>query len=396
MDFHRLISQRARGIDASGIRRVSDLGKTMQGAINLSIGQPEFPVPEPIKKAAIDAIADNKNGYTGNPGLDALRVALADRLRRDVGWSCSAPGLPARDTGLMITSGTSGGLMLACMAVLNEGDEIIIPDPYFVSYPHLATLCGARAVACDTYPDFRLTAARVEPLITPRTKALIYNSPGNPSGVIGTEQDCRELLDLCRARNILLISDEIYDEFTFSEACTQDWVDGSRKLCPSPARLSGAHNECLLIRGFGKTYGVTGWRLGFAAGPAPLLEQMIKIQQYTFVCAPTPLQWGVLSALDVDMAPQVAVYQRRRDRVVERLSRVTEVTVPGGAFYAFPRIPARLGLTGQQFIEKAIEHKLLVIPGNVFSARDTHVRLSFAVSDSMLDQGLDVLTRMMA
>ncbi|MGQ0627024.1 MAG: pyridoxal phosphate-dependent aminotransferase, partial [Phycisphaerales bacterium] len=339
MDLSRLISRRAIGIDASGIRRVADLGKTMSGAINLSIGQPEFPVPASIKQAAIDAIAQDKNGYTANPGLDALRIALNARLERDVGWVCQAPNHPSvqGEPGLMITAGTSGGLMLACMAILNEGDEIIIPDPYFVMYPHLATMCGARAVLCDTSPDLRMTAERVAPLITPRTKAILFNSPGNPSGVIGTEQDCRDLLALCRERNILLISDEIYDEFTFSECCTQPWADGSRALCPSPARLKGAEDCTLLIRGFGKTYGCTGWRLGYVAGPAPIVEQMIKIQQYSFVCAPTPLQWGVLAALDVDMSAQVAVYQRRRDRVVERLSKVTEVSVPGGAFYAFPR-----------------------------------------------------------
>ena len=381
-------------MDASGIRKVADLGKTLKGAINLSIGQPEFAVPAPIKQAAIDAIILDKNGYTANPGLDALRLALANRLRRDVGWDCQAPGMegPAGGrAGLMITAGTSGALTLGCMALLNEGDELIVPDPYFVAYPHLATMCGARAVLCDTYPDFRLTAARVEPLITPQTKAVLYCSPGNPTGVVGTEQDCRDLLDLCRRKNLVLISDEIYDEFTFTESCTQRWCDGSRALCPSPARLPGAQQTVLLVRGFGKTYGVTGWRLGFCAGPTELIEQMVKLQQYTFVCAPTPLQWGALAALDVDMQPQVAAYQRRRDRVVERLSRFTEVSVPGGAFYAFPRIPARLGQSGSEFVERAIERKLLIIPGGVFSARDTHVRLSFAVDDQTLDKGLDVL-----
>jgi aminotransferase len=397
MDISRLLAPRMSRIDASGIRRVSDLAKTMPGAINLSIGQPEFPVPESIKRAAVDAILADKNGYTANPGLDTLREAIAERLKADIGWQVAAPGVGASAgaPGLMITSGTAGALLLACMAVLGPGDEFIIPDPYFVMYPYLAEMCDAKAVPCDTYPDFRMTAARVERLITPRTKAVLLNSPGNPSGVVTSSEECRELLELCRKRNILLISDEIYDEFTFKESQTEVFADGSRSACPSPCRVKGSHEDVLLIRGFGKTYGCTGWRLGYAAGPAALIEQMVKLQQYTFVCAPTPLQWGVLAALKTDMSAQVEVYQSRRDRVMEMLAAHTEVATPGGAFYAFPKVPERLKMTAQEFAEAAIAEKVLVIPGGVFSQRDTHLRLSFAVADEQLDRGLDVLAKLM-
>ena len=260
-------------------------------------------------------------------------------------------------------------------------------------YPHVARMCGATAVRCDTYPDFRLTAARVEPLITPRTKLVLLNSPSNPAGVVASAAECRELLDLCRDREILLISDEIYDEFTYSNAREETAV-GPR--CPSPARCEGCDDNVLLVRGFGKTYGCTGWRLGYAAGPRRLIEEMTKLQQYTFVCAPSPLQWGVLPALDLDMSPYVADYERRRDMVVDRLSRVTELAEPGGAFYAFPQVPAHLGLTASQFIEKCLEHSLLVIPGNVFSSRDTHFRLSYATDERSLTRGLDVLVKLMS
>ncbi len=397
MDIARLLAPRMARIDASGIRRVADLAKTMPGAINLSIGQPEFPVPEPVKQAAIDAIRADRNAYTANPGLDALRARIAQRLKADLGWNVQAPGLVAcaTDPSLMITSGTAGALVLACLALLGPGDEFIIPDPYFVMYPYLAEMGDARAIRCATYPDFRMTAERVEPLITPRTKAVLFNSPNNPTGVVSTPQDCRDMLDLCRRTGVLLISDEIYDEFTFTESRAEPFADGTGSACPSAARLPGACEDVLLIRGFGKTYGCTGWRLGYAAGPAALIEQMVKLQQYSFVCAPTPLQWGVLAALDVDMSRQVATYQARRDRVVAALSKVTEVATPGGAFYAFPRVPDRLGLTAQQFAEKAIAEKVLIIPGNVFSDRDTHFRLSFAVADEALNRGLEILTRLM-
>jgi aspartate/methionine/tyrosine aminotransferase len=261
-------------------------------------------------------------------------------------------------------------------------------------YPYLATVCGGRAVRCDTYPDFRLTAERVEPLITPRTKLILLNSPSNPAGVVASERECRDLLDLCRRRNIVLLSDEIYDLFTYSEARTSQRADGSA-CCPSPARMPGAEDCVLLVRGFGKTYGVTGWRLGFCAGPKSLIEQMTKLQQYLYVCAPTPLQLGAAAAFDVDMDPQVREYQGLRDRVVSRLSELTEVTTPGGAFYAFPRVPSRLGLTATQLMERCIERELLIVPGEAFSSRDTHFRLSYATRPETLERGLGVLAEMM-
>lgn len=397
MDFDRLISDRARAVDASGIRRVFDLGARLKNPINLSIGQPDFPVPEPIKHAAIEAIRNDKNGYTVTQGVPALRERIARHIREDLGWNVDPrprPDASLDDPGALLTSGTSGALWLAFMALIGPGDEAIIPDPYFVLYPHLATVVGGKAVRCDTYPDFRLTAERVEPLITPRTKVVLLNSPGNPSGIVTSQRDCEDLLDLCRRRNVLLISDEIYDEFTYSESRTG--VNSSGKPgCPSPARVDGAEHDVLVVRGFGKTYGITGWRLGYATGPRRLIEEMTKLQQYSFVCAPSALQWGALAALDVDMSSYVATYQRRRDMVVQRLSKVTEIVTPGGAFYAFPQVPPRLGITATQFIDRCLEKNLLAIPGNVFSARDTHIRLSYATDEATLGRGLDVLVELM-
>lgn len=396
MDIERLISDRSRRVDASGIRRVFDLGARFKDPINLSIGQPDFPVPEAIKRAAIAAIESDRNGYTVTQGIAPLLARLASLLREELGWAVETGAAPADapGTGLIITSGTSGALWLAFMALLNPGDEAVIADPYFVLYPHLIAALGARAVRCDTYPDFKMTAARVERCLTARTKVVLLNSPGNPSGVVVGSGECRGLLDLCRRRGVLLVSDEIYDEFTYADA--REAADaGGRPRCPSPARFPGSEEDVLLVRGFGKTYGVTGWRLGYAAGPRRIIDEMLKLQQYTFVCAPSPLQWGALAAIDTDMSAIVGAYAQRRDRVVERLSKVTEVAAPGGAFYAFPRIPARLGLTGAEFFERCLAKNLLIIPGNVFSDRDTHFRLSYAVNDRTLERGLDVLTEML-
>lgn len=390
MDPSRMLSSRMSLIDVSGIRRVFELARTLEDPINLSIGQPDFPVPAAIKSAAIGAIEADHNGYTLTQGIEELRGRIAERLRRDVGWDAEDPQVET-----LVTSGTSGALVLAAQALLDEGDEIIIPDPYFVIYPHLATMFGGRAVTCDTYPDFVLTAERVEPLITSRTKAVLFCSPSNPAGVVASRRQCEELLELCRDRGVLLISDEIYDEFTFGESRTDRFADGSRECCASPARLEGAGEAVLLVRGFGKTYGVTGWRMGWCAGPAWLVGQLRKLQQYTFVCPPSIAQWGCMAAFDVDIGLHVAEYEKRRDLVVERLGGVTELATPGGAFYAFVRVPERLGLSGTQFAERAVERNVLVIPGGVFSSRDTHFRLSFAADRAKLEAGLDVLVELM-
>jgi aminotransferase len=395
MDIDRLLTDRARQVDASGIRRIFNLGAKLADPINLSIGQPDFPVPEAIKRAAIEAIEQDHNGYTVTQGIAPLREKLIAWLAADLGWDCDRGAGPE----LLVTSGTSGAIVLAFMALVEPGDEVIIPDPYFVMYPHLATMVGGRAVRCDTYPDFRMTAERVEPLITERTKLLLLNSPSNPAGTVLSTQECADLLALCRRKGVLLISDEIYDEFTYPEAATDRMTrpaaGGPSGRCPSPARLPGAADDVLLVRGFGKTYGITGWRMGYCAGPPALIEQIAKFQQYTFVCAPSMAQWGAIAAIDTDMSPQVEAYRARRDMVIQALAPVTEVATPGGAFYAFPKVPERLGLTATQFVEKCIERSVLVIPGSVFSDRDTHLRISYAAGDETLRRGLDIIAELM-
>jgi aspartate/methionine/tyrosine aminotransferase len=273
----------------------------------------------------------------------------------------------------------SGGLVLALLACINPGDEVIVPDPYFVMYKHLVTLAGGTPVFVETYPDFQLTAERVEPRIGPRTKMLLLASPSNPTGVVASAQVTEDLADLCRRRGVLLLSDEIYDAFCYAK------VDGH---APSPAMRS---DQMLLLRGFSKTYAMTGWRLGYAAGPRTLIEQMAKLQQYSFVCAPSMAQYGLAEAFDVDMSAFVASYQRKRDMVLKALEGVVNVVKPGGAFYVFGEVPPRLGLSGTEFVERAIDRNVLMIPGGVFSGRDTHFRLSYAAPDEKLEAGLPIV-----
>jgi aspartate/methionine/tyrosine aminotransferase len=382
-DPERFITPRLRAIDASGIRRVFDLAAKLKDPINLSIGQPDFDVPEPVKQAAITAIQKGQNRYTVTQGAAELFTKVTREIKHEFpGWD---------SFGTLITSGVSGGLLLALMTCVGPGDEVLIPDPYFVMYRHLVTLAGAKAVYIDTYPDFQLTPARVEPHLTPRTKMLLFNSPSNPTGVVATVEACRAMVALAEDRHFLLLSDEIYDEFCY-EKTPRKLSDGTTvKKCPSPASYSP---NVLLLRGFSKTYGMTGWRLGYAVGPARIVEEMTKLQQYSFVCAPSMAQMAGVVALDTDMRSYVEQYRGKRGHVVERLRGVFELTTPGGAFYAFPKVPERLGLTASQFVEKAVERGLLIIPGGVFSQRDTHFRISYACDEKMLDRGLDVLVEL--
>ena len=381
MKPHPLQSKRAESIDASGIRKAFQLGSKLKDPINLSIGQPDFPVPRTIKDAAIDAINNDRNGYTLTTGDSGLLDAIQSHLLTDVGWDTSQD-----DLDLLVTSGTSGALLLSFLALLDPGDEAIVADPYFVVYTALGPMTGGTIRLCDTYPDFRMTAARVEPLITDRTKIVLVNSPANPTGVVLTDDELKELVDLCEDRGIMLISDEIYDLFTWP-----DHHDSSGR-CPSPARTS---QNMLLIRGFGKTYGCTGWRLGYAAGPAWLIAEMAKLQQYTFVCAPSMAQAGAIESFNTDMTEVVQRYERRSRMVVDAFDGIAQVMVPGGAIYAFVEVPPAMGITATEFCQRAIDQNVIIIPGNIFSQRDTHFRISIAADDAKLAEGLSILAALM-
>ena len=366
------ISSRALAVDASGIRKVFDLAAKMKDPINLSIGLPDFDVPEVAKAAAIEAIRTGQNRYTQTQGIAPLRERLRADLSREMG----------RDVGeVLITSGVSGGLFLAILATINPGDEAIFLDPYFVMYKHLLTLAGGKAVMVDSYPDFRFHADRVEAAITPKSKLLILNSPSNPTGVVMSPDEVRAAVEIARKHDLLLISDEIYEPFLYGEH-----ADGDMGGLPSPMTT---YDKTILLRGFSKSHAMTGWRLGYAAGPEAIISQMTKLQQYTYVCAPSAMQHAALKALDVPMKEAVEAYRRKRDIAYQTLSKKFEVVQPGGAFYIFPKAPA--GTSATDFVARAIENNVLVIPGNVFSERDTHFRISYATTDANLKKGCEIL-----
>jgi aspartate aminotransferase len=370
MDY---LADRTKVIDASGIRKVFALAAELKDPINFSIGQPDFDVPEPIKEAAIEAIRSGHNRYSQTAGDTQVVNMLRTRIETAYNW---------QNPPLMLTSGVSGGLLLAFMALVNPGDEVIVPDPYFVMYKHLVNMLGGKCVYVDTYPDFKLSAEKIEQAVTPKTKMILLNSPANPSGVVNSRAEVEQVVEVARKHNLIIISDEIYEEFNYASHF-------------SAAQL---YDRVLVLKGFSKTYAMTGWRMGYAVchpALAPLLEKMLMIQQYTFVCAPSPFQMSLLTALDYSMDQYVATYKAKRDRMVEALAGTYEITRPEGAFYMFPKVPAQYS-GGTEFVKKAIANNLLVIPGNVFSEKDTHFRISYATTDDKIERGIAILKRLAA
>lgn len=359
------ISDRLQNIDASGIRKVFDLAANMKNPINLSIGQPHFDTPEPVKAALKKAIDDGKNAYSQTQGIAPLLERLQANIDEEYGHA---------DRSVFVTSGTSGALMLALCTLLNPGDEVIVFNPWFVMYKHLTTLAGGKVVEIDTYPDFKIDLEKVRAAITNKTKVILCNSPSNPTGAIGTEEEMKSLAEIAKEHDIALISDEIYRSFSYDEPFV------------SPTKWN---DETIVIDGFSKSHSMTGHRCGYCHGPKALVQQMMKLQQFTFVCAPHPVQWAALAALDYDISEYVAQYQAKRDMMRAELE---DFDIQGGqgAFYLFIKAPWG---TGTDFVKEAIANDLLIIPGNVFSPQDTHFRISYAAEDETLKRGAEILRK---
>lgn len=367
----KIIANRTKLIDASGIRKVFALGEKLKDPINFSIGQPDFDVPEPLKEEAIKAIRAGQNKYSQTAGDSLLKEKISKLVKKEIGWD---------EPSVLVTSGVSGGLLLAFMSLVNPGDEVIVPDPYFVMYKHLVNMLGGKCVFVDSYPSFALPIGRIAEAITSKTKMIIVNSPCNPTGVVYAEEQIKALAEIAAEKDILVITDEIYERFCY---------DGG---CPS---IANYYDKTILMRGFSKAYAMTGWRLAYVAVPESLqdiIEQMTKIQQYTFVCAPSPFQKAAMAALDYDVSEFVNLYRKKRNLIYEGLGDKFEMVKPGGAFYAFVKAPA--GGSATEFVEKAIANNLLIIPGNVFSEKDTHFRISYATSDDKIQQGIEILRRL--
>jgi len=361
-----LISDRLLNIKPSGVRRIFDLARQMKDPINLSIGEPDFDIPEPLKEEGIEWIKKGFNKYTPTQGIPELREKIGFHLKKK--------GVQFEE--VMVTAGVTGGLLLASLALINPGDEIVIPDPYFVMYEYQVLLMGGTPVFVNTYPDFRLREEEFVKKLSKRTKLIVINSPNNPTGAVYPKEDLMMIARLARERDLFILSDDIYDNFVFDQPA-----------CPC---LGQIYEKTITFGGFSKGWAMTGWRLGYVAGPREIIQQMITLQQYTFSSVSSFAQKAAVKALDYNVDHYIEQYKKKRDLIYEGLKGKYRVQKPGGAFYIFPEVPDG---DGDAFVEKAIQKNLFVIPGSVFSKRNTHIRISFAASEEMLLKGIEVLNR---
>jgi aminotransferase len=377
-----LTSERVGRLPASGIRRFFDLAAGIPGVISLGVGEPDFVTPDAFRDAAVRSIKEGKTQYTSNYGLLALREAIAahtTQLRR-VTYDPRAE--------ILVTVGVSEAVDLALRATLNEGDEVIVADPSYVAYVPGIVLAGGVPVAVptDEANDFRLLAADVRKVITPRTRAILLGFPNNPTGAVLEAEDVRGIAALAKEHDLLVYADEIYDRLVYGTE--------HRSILDE----AGMKERTIYLAGFSKAYAMTGWRVGYACAPAEIIEQMMKIHQYTVMCVPTAAQYAALEAMrsgEAEVRRMVAEYDTRRKRMYERFNAMgLHCFEPRGAFYCFPNVTST-GLTDDQFCERLLkEEQVVVVPGSAFGARGVgHVRACYAASMQNIDEACGRIER---
>lgn len=371
------ISQRVNSISPSGIRRFFDILASLEGVISLGVGEPDFVTPWHIREAATYSLEKGYTMYTSNYGMLELRQELAGYLERHYGISYQ----PERE--ILVTVGVSEGLDLAMRAILNPGDEVIIPDPWYVSYPPCVILAGGVPVLVPTSKrnNFIVKAEDIEPLINRQTKAILIGYPSNPTGAVMSRKELTEIAKLAQKYNLLVISDEIYARLVY----------GVEHTCF--ASLPGVKEQTILLGGFSKAFAMTGWRIGYIAANQQLIEAMLKIHQYTMLCVPTMSQMAAIEALrsgEDDVAKMVREYDRRRRFMVKKLNEIgLPCFEPKGAFYAFPSIEAT-GMSSEEFAERLLmEERVAVVPGSAFGqCGEGFIRCCYATSLANIEEAL--------
>lgn len=369
MDYERLLSQPVQQIKPSGIRRFFDLAGQMEDVISLGVGEPDFKTPWPIRSAGIESLEKGRTWYTANAGLLELRQEISAYLQRRFSLDYDP-----KDE-VLVTVGGSEAIDMCIRALVNPGDEVLIPEPCFVAYEPIARLSGAQVVhlPCRAADDFRLTAQMLREAITPKTKLLIFPFPSNPTGAVMRREHLEEVAQVLRGTDVFVLSDEIYAELTYG----QDHV--------SIASLEGMRERTIVVNGFSKSFAMTGWRLGYAAGPRPVLRQMTKLHQFAIMSAPTMSQYAATEALrgcqsSIDFMR--SEYEMRGRLLVRELNRIgLSCFEPQGAFYVFPDIRIT-GMDSETFCETLLmEQKVAVIPGTAFGqCGEGHVRISYSYS----------------
>ena len=370
MDYDKLIAPAAREMRPSGIRKFFDLAAEMPECISLGVGEPDFKTPWAVREAGIESLEHGRTRYTSNAGLKELRAEIARYLDRRMGLKYD----PAKE--VLVTVGGSEAIDMCIRALVQSGDEVIIPEPCFVCYEPITTLSGGVPVhvACRQEDEFRLRADALKAAITPKTKLLIMPFPNNPTGAVMEREDLEAIAEVLRGTNIMVLSDEIYAELNYG---LQNHV--------SIAALPGMAERTVVVNGFSKTYAMTGWRLGYACGPAPIIKIMTKIHQSAIMSAPTTSQYAAITALkdcDGEIERMRNEYNMRRRLVVKSFNDMgLSCFEPRGAFYAFPCIKSS-GMSSEEFCTKLLEQKhVAIIPGNAFGASgEGYARVSYAYS----------------
>ena len=383
MDYQKLLSPTVVGIKPSGIRKFFDIASTMEDVISLGVGEPDFPTPWEIRKAGILSLEGGKTRYTSNRGLEVLREEIGRYVERKYNVTYD----PKSE--ILVTVGGSEAIDACIRAIASPGDEIIIPQPSYVCYEPITALCGCKPVIIETRAEnsFKITPEELKAAITPRTKALILPYPCNPTGAIMEKADLEAIAAVLRDTNILVISDEIYAELTFGDAPHV-----------SIASIDGMQERTVLINGFSKTFSMTGWRLGYACGPKPVMEQLTKIHQYAIMCAPTTSQYAAIEALrngDEAVAAMLEEYDMRRRLIVNGFNKLgLSCREPKGAFYAFPCIRST-GMTSEEFCEKLLySEKVAIVPGTAFGeSGEGFVRASYCYSTEHILEALRRIER---
>ena len=378
----RFLAQRVATLKPSGIRKFFDIVATMKDVISLGIGEPDFTTPEPILQAGIQSLVKGETHYTSNSGILELRQALSDNLQKLYGVKYD----PVNE--IIATVGVSEALYLALIAILNPGDEVIIPTPCFVAYQSEVILAGGVPVEIPSRMEdnFQPNIAAIAAAVTPRTKAILVGYPNNPTGAVATRETLMEVLKIAEKHDLVVISDEIYDRlvYDFEHVCF--------------ATLPGAWERTITLGGFSKDYAMTGWRIGYAAGPAPLMVGLLRVHQYTIMSAPTTAQAAALAALQTGesyVQDMVAEYDRRRRLIVGGLNRLGLPTFePRGAFYAFPKIDVT-GMDDETFAQLLLEEeKVAVVPGSAFGlGGNGFVRCSYATAYEKIEEALNRIER---
>jgi aminotransferase len=378
------VARHVAAVPPSGIRRFFDIAATMDDVISLGIGEPDFVTPKPILDAGIRSLQDGETHYTSNSGMLELREVLSRNLELLYGVRYSP------EDEILVTVGVSEALYLALTAVLNPGDEVIIPTPCFVSYQPEVIFAGGKPVILPTKieDEFQVSAQEVEKLITPKTKAILIGYPNNPTGAVMPRSKLDDLAKVAEKHDLLVISDEIYDRLVYGE---------HEHICF--ATLPGMFERTITLGGFSKDYAMTGWRIGYGAAPENILGAMRKIHQYTIMSAPTMSQIAAIEAIEngnEHVLEMVAEYDRRRKLIVTGLNELGLSTFePCGAFYAFPSISAS-GMDDETFAETLLnEEKVAVVPGNAFGADGQFVRCSYATAYEKIEEALERLQRFM-